>query len=56
MFKSAEDETRLSSYADGVNKAGNIKNVCVWVLVHNLMERQKGIKVCCWITESLERS
>lgn len=33
IFKRAEGEARLPSYVDGLRKAGNIKNMCVWVIL-----------------------
>lgn len=33
IFKPAEGEARLPSYVDGLSKAGNIKNMCVWVIL-----------------------
>lgn len=33
IFKPAEGEARLLSYIDGLSKPGNIKNICVWVIL-----------------------
>lgn len=32
-IQTCEGEARLPSYVDGLSKAGNIKNMCVWVIL-----------------------